>query len=146
MLFSRYGNASPFATFDSQLARLSRNFDRVIGQGLPGSSSSSPSFNVWSNENGAIVTSEMPGVKMEGMELTVSGRTITVKGSKTSQKDEKQGYIRRERIEGEFTRSFEMPFQIDSSKVKAKLSDGVLEISLPRAESDKPRKISLSGS
>lgn len=108
-------------------------------------SGSFPAFNVWANENGAVVTSELPGVKMEALDITASGKTITVKGARKEDTDgEDVRYLRRERPEGEFNRSIELPFQIDAGKVEAKLQNGVLEIKLPRAESDKPRKISVN--
>lgn len=122
--------------------------NRFIGNsGASHSATAYPAFNVWSNDDGAVITSELPGIKMDDIELTVHGKTITIKGER---KDEEQGenrhYVRRERPDGEFSRAIELPFQIDGAKVEARLAAGVLEVKLPRAENDKPRKIAVSAS
>lgn len=118
--------------------------DRIIGGALGSSVSAYPAFNVWADNEGATVTSELPGVTMDGLDVTVQGKVVTVKGSRANPAAEDAGYLRRERRVGEFSRSFELPFQIDAGKVEAKLANGVLEISLPRAENDKPRKIAIA--
>ena len=131
---SRYTSGSPFDLIE-----------RFVGAAPDMWSGSFPAFNVWANEDGAVVTSELPGVKMEALEITASGKVISIKGARKEEADgENVRYLRRERPEGEFNRSIELPFQIDAGKVEAKLQNGVLEIRLPRAESDKPRKISVN--
>lgn len=128
---SRYTMGNPFELINRFMSDASHN-------------ANFPAFNVWSNEEGAVVTSEIPGVKMADLEITASGKNISIKGArKEGAGDAEVKYLRRERPEGEFNRSIELPFQIDSSKVEAKLVNGVLQITLPRAESDKPRKIQV---
>lgn len=119
-------------------------FTRLMNQSSRNDMGGFPAFNVWSNEDGAMVTSELPGVSMSDLDITVQGKSISVKGSRKADIDEQARYLRRERPEGEFTRSIDLPYMIDASKVEAKMANGVLEISLPRAENDKPRKISVS--
>lgn len=106
--------------------------------------SSFPAFNIWSNDDGATLTSELPGVSMDDLDITVSGKEITIRGSRKADVDENTRFVRHERPSGEFTRSFRLPYQIDSAKVEAKLANGILRIELPRAENDKPRKISIT--
>lgn len=129
---SRYTFGNPFELINRVIGDASRN-------------ANFPGFNVWSNEEGAVLTSEIPGVAMADLEITSSGKSISVKGArKEDEIGEDARYIRRERPLGEFNRSIELPFQIDSSKVEATLTNGVLKIVLPRAESDKPRKIQVN--
>ncbi len=119
---------------------------RFIGNAAASHSATAyPAFNVWSNDDGAVITSELPGVKMEELDLTVHGKTITIKGSRKDVQEDSH-YVRRERPDGEFSRMIELPYQIDGSKVEAKMRDGLLQIRLPRAEADKPRKISVGAS
>lgn len=139
MFWTRNRSFLPRATFGDQLGL----FNRFIG-GASEVSTSFPAFNVWSNDDGAVLSSELPGVKMEDLDITVSGKEITVKGTRKEGDSQDSRYLRRERPAGEFSRSFELPYQIDAGKVEAKLTNGVLHIGLPRAENDKPRKIAVS--
>lgn len=103
-----------------------------------------PAFNLWVDENSAVLTSEIPGVELDSLEITVTGKDVGVKGIRKEDVEDGRKVARRERGEGEFERAFQLPFQIDSEKVEAKLVNGVLEIVLPRDENDKPRKIVIS--
>lgn len=143
MFWTRNSAMLPRATFGRNLDL----FNRIIGnafdsEAVPGY----PACNICGGEDDATITSELPGIKMEDLEIVAQGKTINIKGSRKDEADEKSRYLRRERPEGEFARSIEMPFQIDADKVEAKLINGVLEIKLPRAESDKPKKIVVSAS
>ena len=139
MFWTRTRSFLPRATFGDQLGL----FNRFIG-GASEVSTSFPAFNVWSNEEGAVLTSELPGVKLEDLDITVTGKEVSVKGSRKEGENHDVRYLRRERPSGEFTRSFELPYQIDASRVEAKMTGGVLRVDLPRAENDKPRKITVS--
>jgi HSP20 family protein len=91
-----------------------------------------------------VVTAELPGVNAEDVDISVVNDILTVSGSR--QPDELQTgerYHRRERNFGRFSRTFQLPFQVDTNAVDAMLEKGVLHVSLPRAESDKPRKIAI---
>ena len=105
-----------------------------------------PAMNVWVNNDGAIVTAELPGVDPAEVDISVVQRTLTVSGNRPSEEEEGKSYHRRERGCGSFTRSFELPFEVESEGVEAVLEKGVLNITLPRAEADKPRKISIKAS
>lgn len=107
---------------------------------------SAPAFNVWADGNGAVLTSELAGVRLEDVDITVSGKSITVKGTRNGEEvGEKARQVRNERPAGTFERTIQLGFQVDASRVEARLTDGVLEVTLPRAEEDKPRKIVVNG-
>ena len=103
-----------------------------------------PALNVWANADGVLVTAEAPGVKPEGIDISVSGATLTLKGERTAAPESLGKPHRIERMIGRFSRTIELPFTVDSSKVSAHCEDGVLEIALPRIEADKPRKIAVA--
>ncbi|MCC8180671.1 MAG: Hsp20/alpha crystallin family protein [Planctomycetes bacterium] len=124
---------------------MNRHLGQLFGNVGP-VSAALPAFNVWSNDDGSVITTEVPGVKMEDIEITAAGDKITVKGSRKAEEVENSRLVRRERSTGYFSRTIKLPYQIDSAKVEAKLANGVLRITLPRAESDKPRKIAISAS
>ena len=92
-----------------------------------------------------VVTAELPGVSPDDVEISVVGETLTIHGDRKSEEvDEKATYHRQERACGQFNRSIELPFMVESDKVSAKLEKGLLTITLPRAEQDKPRRISVN--
>jgi HSP20 family protein len=103
-----------------------------------------PAANMWMSEDDVIVTTEIPGVDPASIDISVVGSNLTLKGSRQPD-DIKEGesYHRRERWGGQFTRTLELPFDVESAKVEARYVKGILTISLPRAEAEKPRKISV---
>lgn len=133
----------PWGSIGEQIARLNNEFNRVMGRGWRESDRLFPAFNIWSDAEGAVLTAELPGVKVEDIELTVSGNMVTIKGNRTTQMAEGDKYFRRERQQGEFARTFELPFQVDPAKVEARSAKGILRLELPRAEADKPKKIAV---
>lgn len=88
------------------------------------------------------VTAELPGIDEKNVEISLSNRTLTVKGEKSEEKERKEkDYFLSERRYGSFHRSFPLPDSVDSEKVEATFSKGVLTIRLPKtAEAQKPAK------
>jgi HSP20 family protein len=94
-----------------------------------------------------IVTAEIPGVKLDDIDLTVHQNTLTIKGRREAEaKEPEASFHRRERSFGPFTRTVALPFNVDADQVKASAHNGILRVELPRPESDKPRKIKISQS
>jgi HSP20 family protein len=106
-----------------------------------------PVINAWTTEDEEIVTAELPGVNPDDIELTIVNDVLTVSGQRESVEPEGElRYHRRERAAGKFSRSIQMAFPVDADHVSAAYENGVLKISLPRAEADKPRKIAVKAS
>ncbi len=103
-----------------------------------------PAVNVWLSGDTAVITTELPGVDPKAIDISVVGKTLTLRGSREPEiLKEDESYHRRERWHGQFTKTIELPFSIDAGKVEAGFSGGILHMNLPRAEADKPRKISV---
>ena len=103
-----------------------------------------PAMNVWMGQDSAVVTAELPGVNLEDIDISVEEDTLTLRGDRQrGELEEGVTYHRRERRFGSFLRTFQLPFRVDAAKVDATLKNGVLSISLPRAEEDKPRRIAI---
>lgn len=102
-----------------------------------------PAMNVWTDEESAIVTAELPGMDREKIEISVEDDTLTVRGQRQLYEKEGVTYHRRERRYGTFVRSFRLPFRVDADNVEATFTSGVLKIVLPRAEEEKPKRISI---
>lgn len=106
-----------------------------------------PAVNVWLAADNAVVTTELPGIDPQSLDITVVDKTLTLRGSRDPEKlNDGETYHRRERWNGQFTKTVEMPFPVESTKVEARFTKGVLSVFLPRAEADKPRKINISAS
>lgn len=89
-----------------------------------------------------VVEASLPGVKPEEIEITASGDTFTVTyTTKSEEKVEKPKYVRRERYEGEMTRTFTLPTRIDPETVVATYEHGVLTLHVPKTEAAKPKQI-----
>ncbi len=128
----------------SELERMQRQLFRNFGRSGYDSEPAFPAANVYANDQAQVITAELPGLKPEDIEISVAGETLTIKGHREPEKvAEGAEYHRRERLFGSFTRSFQLLFPVDADKVEASFENGVLRMRLPRAESDRPRKIAI---
>lgn len=124
--------------------RLQREMNRLMDDMLQVSAPGFPAINVWADEECALVVAEIPGVAPDDIEISVVGETLTLSGSRPTDVDgDEVQYHRRERWQGEFSRTLEMPFRINANDVEATFSKGILQVKLPRADADKPKKISV---
>jgi HSP20 family protein len=129
------------------MERLRRDMNRLVS-GIPDldavATPGYPSINVWTNDDGAVVTAELPGVEPNDIDISVVGDTLTLTGSRAPDEPGEGGtYHRRERRHGRFTRAVKLPFPAEPDRVEAVFEKGVLSVSLPRLEADKPRKIAV---
>lgn len=126
-----------------ELQRLQRDMNRLF-VGIPKAAAEYPAINVWSGKDDYVLTAELPGIDPAKLEISVVGDTLTFGGSQDFEPlTEGETYHRQERSGGRFSRTLQLPFQINGEKVTAKYDKGVLEILLPRAEAEKPRKIAI---
>lgn len=103
-----------------------------------------PAVNVYGNDERLVVTSEVPGISLSDLNISVQGRTLSLKGKRTlAEPGEGECYACDERMGGEFSRTLGLPYEIDSNKVEAHYNRGVLTLKLPRSEATKPRKIEI---
>ncbi len=90
-----------------------------------------------------VIEAELPGVRMEDLEITCMDRTLTVRGERSEEEASGESYERRERPAGTFLRTIELPDPVDSGKTEATLEEGILRIAVPKAESASPRRIEI---
>jgi HSP20 family protein len=104
-----------------------------------------PAVDICENENALVLSADIPGVKMEDIEIKIEQGTLTLSGSREFKKqDEKGGYHRLERSYGSFHRAFSLPDTVEADKVEASFDNGVLTITLPKKELAKPRTIKVA--
>ncbi len=103
-----------------------------------------PLLNLWTNPDGAIVTVEVPGVSAEDLEISIRRDTITLRGTRQGEPTEGAVVLRQERMTGPFARNVVLPFRVDANKASAKFERGVVILTLPRPEEDRPHRISIA--
>lgn len=103
-----------------------------------------PLLNVSVTPDHYVVRAELPGIKAEELDITVSGSNLTLSGERTIPEESTSArYHRREREAGKFSRVLTLPGPLNSSKVDARLKHGILTLVIPKAEEAKPKKISI---
>ncbi|HSW46658.1 MAG TPA: Hsp20/alpha crystallin family protein, partial [Phycisphaerae bacterium] len=104
-----------------------------------------PTVNAWEDDRNLYLEAELPGLKMDDLEITVTGNELTLKGERKGGGGADVTYHRRERDVGPFTRVLRLPVSVDAEKVEASLKAGVLTVTLPKAEAARLRKIQVKG-
>src|SRR2546425_2677695 len=100
---------------------------------------------LWETKDAYHLRADLPGLTAEDIEINATSETITFGGEIKAQADvTNDGWLRQERRTGKFQRAFTLPVQIDPNKVEAKITNGVLELVVPKAESTKPRTIKIN--
>lgn len=123
---------------------MNRLFDRwgTGNGGLVPPTAAFPAVNVWEDTDSVYVDTELPGLDLKDLEIYVTGgNQLTIKGERKRPLPDKTVYHRQERGFGNFVRVLTLPFDLDSSKVDARLENGILTIKLAKHEAAKPRKI-----
>ena len=106
-----------------------------------------PLMNVTEDTNNFYIRAELPGMKAEDLDISVTGGSFSISGErKIEEEKENIKYHRRERESGKFSRIVNLPSQIDTEKVEANMVNGVLKVTLPKSEAAKPKQITVKGS
>ena len=130
-----------------EMDQLQREMNRLVDASTKGRVFNSPSYpavNIWTQEDAQMISAEMPGVHPEDIEIDVTGDGLSISGVRKQDEVAKEAhYHRRERSYGSFSRTIQLPFMVDTNEVEASFTNGVLLITLPRAEADRPKKIAI---
>jgi HSP20 family protein len=102
-------------------------------------------LDVYENDDALVVKAALPGVRPDDVDISVIGDVLTVKGETKSEEETKdESYHRRELHYGSFARSVPLPTRVDHEKAEAKFENGILTITLPKAEEVKPKSIKIA--
>lgn len=129
-----------------EVDRLFKDFlDVPLSSSLFGSGSEEgfPVINIWEDESSFHAEAELPGMKLEDLEIYVVGNQLTIRGERKSEAPKDATVHRTERTYGSFSRVVRLPTEIDAAKVQASFRDGLLTLTLAKAESAKPRKVKV---
>ena len=131
-------------TSSNALRDLESHFARVFGDGGWLDAPWTPSVDIHETEDAFTIEVDLPGVDKKDIELSTVDNVLTIKGERKETRDESgAGYRRSERRYGTFERSFAVPGGFSSAKIAAAHENGVLRVTLPKREEDKPKQIEV---
>jgi len=143
MAVIRWRNPREFFSIQEEINRM---FDNMLGaQGRDDDQMRlAPLSDVVENKDDYMVSVELPGMKKEDVKISLRNNSLTVSGEKKKEFESKdETYHRVERAFGAFNRTFVIPSEVDSSKIKAEFKDGILTVQLPKVEAAKPKEIPI---
>jgi len=131
----------------SNLHRLSRMMDEALGGGWNGGTVASawtPTCDVFEDKENLKIVLELPGVQPEDVKISLENQVLTIQGEKKQvAEDASERWHRYERSYGSFERMFTLPSTVDPEKIQAKVDNGLLTVTLPKAERAKPKQIQV---
>ena len=135
--FPRLG-FDPFVEFRRMQSEMNRLFS-----GYAPAAREFPPINIWLGDDSVVVTSELPGVTADDVNISLQEDVLTLAGARRPKQEQDTNWQRRERAYGTFSRAIQLPFQVDPDKVQARFNNGILEIEMERLEADRPKKIQI---
>lgn len=112
---------------------------------LANGESLTPPIDVHETADEIVVTASLPGMKADDLDITMTGQTLTLRGElKADERIAREQYLYRERRFGSFSRTVQLPVRVQGDRAEAKFDDGILTLSIPKAEEVKPRQIRIS--
>jgi HSP20 family protein len=135
-----------------RLSNLREEMDRLFETPLAGIVPSSnllsgwtPALDVYEDKDNFVVKAELPGMKKEGINVSLQEGTLSISGERKSEsKHEESEVCRAERYFGRFQRTVSLPAAVAADKVNAKYKDGILTVTLPKTEESKPKQIDVA--
>jgi HSP20 family protein len=136
----------PFADVGELRRRMEELFDRVGGVGANVVRAGvHPAVNLYETGDSYVLTAELPGLRVEDLEITVERDRLTLRGERRIEHPEEASLHRAERRGGAFRRTLQLPVEVDGEKVDAVYRNGVLTLRIPKAPEHQPRRITVQG-
>ena len=153
MSIVRWNPGREFPTSPSDILNMQREINRMFDGFFRGGTQAdetqfpsvwTPAVDVAEHDNDYIVKVELPGVAKDDVKITMQDNILTIRGEKKHEKETKEpDYHRVERAYGSFQRSFTLPTTVKNERIEAAYKDGILTITLPKAEEAKPKQIEV---
>ncbi len=136
---------SPFADFDQLRREMLRLFDTAAGDAFGDVGAGVfPPMNITQDDDNFYLRAEVPGIKPNELSISAVRNRVSLAGKREIQREhERVSYHRKERAEGSFSRTVTLPTEVDAERVDARYADGILTLTLPKAEEAKPRQIAV---
>lgn len=141
---------TPMSLVQQVQNEMNRIFEQNLSSGFPDASHSAtsqwiPSVDIKEEKDHFLVLADLPGLQLSDIEMSCDHQTLTLQGTRTVEnKEEKQSFVRVERSSGSFYRQFTFPDTANMAQIQAKYKNGVLEVHIPKKETQKARKIEIT--
>lgn len=135
----------PFGEFTPLRRAMDRLFeDTMLRPSAAWVASEMPTIDLYETDDNLVLKATLPGVKPEDVDITVTGDTLVLKGEIKAEEDVKrEGYYRKERRHGSFSRAISLPLLVEIDKAEALYENGILTLTMPKAEAIKPKAIKV---
>ena len=147
MAFIRFADRPTFRNPWAEFERIRQGLDELsrsyADKGKPAARATVyPALNIYEEPDRLVITAELPGVRVEDLELAIEGETLSLQGKRdTRQGQANLSYHRREIEAGSFSRAVALPVKVDPEQVSASLVNGILTVTLKKASAATPRQI-----
>jgi HSP20 family protein len=137
------------STLQSEMNRLFNAFfdEGDNGRLRQGTRRWAPAVDLFERDNSLVLKADLPGLTEGDVKIELHDNVLTISGERSADFEDKQnGYYRVERAFGSFSRSLTLPEGVDADQIKASFENGVLEVTIPKPEERKPRRIEIAAS
>ncbi len=143
---SDLSTGSPFDRLASLRDEMNRLFEAPLLSRKPNLFHGwNPALDIRQDKDNVYVSAELPGLKKEAIEISLQDGVLTLAGERRQEaKEDEKAAVRNERYFGRFSRSVTLPTRVDADKVSAHYQDGILKVTLPKAEEVKPKQIAIT--
>ena len=134
-----------FGDFDQIRREMLRLLDATTGDGTPEAGAGVfPPMNITQDDDNFYLRAEIPGIKPAELSISALRNRVSISGKREIPREQDRvSYHRKERPEGTFNRALTLPTEVNADRVEARYADGILSLTLPKAEQAKPRQISI---
>jgi HSP20 family protein len=144
-MLTRWDPFRELSALQREMNRLFQDFSATRGEQDLATSTFAPPVDVYEDEHDITLKMEVPGIEQKDLDIRVENNTLTVRGERKFEKDEKEeNFHRIERRYGSFVRSFTLPTTVDADNINADYENGVLKIRLAKREEAKPKQIKVN--
>jgi HSP20 family protein len=152
MAIVRWNPTRELATFPTDILSMQREINRMFDDFFRSDRDDSsllaqnwkPAVDIVEDNDAYVAKVELPGVNKDDVKITMQDNVLTIRGEKKTENKGKEGNMHRvERFYGSFQRSFSLPTSVKSDKIEAEYKDGILTVSMPKAEEAKPKHIEV---
>ena len=138
---------SPFAGLEALRHNMDRLFEswasEVFGNGDSGGAMWTPHLDIEETDQAFVIHVDLPGVEQDAIDVHLEGNTLFLSGERKGERQKEEGFSRYERWYGKFQRAFTLPVSVEADKIEAQYINGVLTVTVPKAEHAKPKRIAI---